>query len=202
MVLRLAAAIVALSNAVLAAQTPAQIADCKVFKVWHFTGSAEGWRPDHNVGPFTIKNGVLSFTNIGSDPWIINTDFGSPDCSKYGRLGIMMRASVSGQNQVYFATDNSKLGEDTVVTCPIRGDGKFHFCEFDLAKLATWTGKLKVLRIDPVNGGSQVGAKVDIDWIALYQAPARIAMGKPYVCRENDAAMRCRALSSSRPRGL
>ena len=164
-----------------AAQTPPEVADCKVFKVWQFTNSAEGWRPDNNVGPFSIKSGVLSFTNTGPDPWIINASLGAPDCSKYGRLGIKMRSSVGGSNQVYFATDKSKLGEGAVATCSVRGDGKFHFYEIDLSQLRTWTGKLAVLRIDPVNGGFEVGAKVDIDWIALYQAPARIMLGRPEV---------------------
>ncbi len=189
MIPRLMVALIALSVAALSAQLPPEIADCKVYKLWQFSQSAEGWRPDHNVGPFAVKDGVLSFTNTGPDPWIINGDLGAPDCSRYGRLGIMMRSSVSGQNQIYFATDKSKLGEGTVLHCPIRGDGKYHFCEIDLARLPTWTGKLQVLRIDPVNGGSEVGAKVDIDWIALYRAPARITMGRPYVYRKDDAAV-------------
>ena len=188
MLARLTAVFVALSVSA-AAQTPPEIADCKVAKLWQFANSAEGWRPDNNVGPFSIKNGIASFTNTGPDPWIINADLQAPDTSLCGRLGIKMRSSVSGQNQVYFATDKSALGEGTVATCSVRGDGKFHFYEIDLSQLATWTGKLTALRIDPVNGGSEVGAKVDIDWIALYRVPARIAMGRPYVYRKDNAAI-------------
>lgn len=177
------------------AAPPPEIADCKVFKVWQFTKSAEGWRPGSNVGPFSVKNGVLSFTMTGPDPGIVNTSPGSADCSRYGRLGIKMRSSASGSNQVYFGTNKSTLGEGTVATCSLRGDGKYHFCEVDLSQLKTWTGKLTVLRIDPVNGTGEIGAKVDIEWIALYQVPARLRFGRPKV--EGDWEGRWRTVSFS-----
>lgn len=161
------------------AATPTEIADCKVYKVWQFADSADGWRPDHNVSPFKIKGGVLSFANTGGDPWIINFEVGGADTSKYGFLGMRMRSSASGTNQVFFATDKSALSEGTSLSFAVKGDGQFHFYEVNLSKLKTWTGKLNVLRIDTVNGGLEVGAKVDIDWIALYQTPARIVLGRP-----------------------
>jgi hypothetical protein len=181
MLMRMSIALIALSVYAAAAPLPPEIADCKVYKIWQFSNSSEGWRPDNNVGPFSISNGVLSFTNTGPDPWIINTDLGGPDTSRYSRVGIKMRSSVGGSNQVYFATDKSKMGESGSVTTPAKADGKFHFYEIDLSQLKSWTGKLEVLRIDPVNGGSEVGAKVDIDWIALYQPPARLVFGFPSI---------------------
>lgn len=165
---------------------PREIADCKVFKLWQFSKSAEGWRPGANVGPFSVKNGVLSFRNTGPDPGIVNMSPGAADCSRYGRLGIMMRSSVGGSNQVYFGTSKSVLGGDTVATCSLRGDGKYHFCEVDLSQIKTWNGKLTVLRIDPVNGTGEADAKVDIAWIALYQVPARIELERPEVADDYD----------------
>jgi len=169
-----------------AAPVPPELKDCKIHKIWPCSALNEGWRPDHNVSAFSVKNGILSFTNTGSDPWIINTTPGSADTSSYHFLGIKMRSSVSGSNQIYFATDESPLGESTVIQCPVRGDGQFHFYEVNLSQLKTWKGKLTTLRIDPVNGGSEVGAKVDIDWIALYQVPARITIGRPYTWHDGS----------------
>ncbi len=161
------------------AAPPIEIAGSKVYKLWQFSRSAEGWRPDHNVGPFSIKDGILTFTNTGTDPWIINAEIGGADTSKYGFFGIRMRSSVPGTNQVFFATDESPLAESTSLSFPVRGDGQWHFYEVNLSKLKTWRGKLDVIRIDTVNGGSEVGARIDIDWIALYQPPARLEFGRP-----------------------
>ena len=169
---------------------PPEIADCKVYRIWQFANSPEGWRPDHNVGAFSVKNGILSFTNTGSDPWILITDLGAPDTSRYGRVGIKMRSSARGSNQVYFATDKSNMGESGAAASSARGDGKFHFYEIDLSQLASWTGKLTTLRIDPVNGGWEIGAKVDIYWIALYQTPAKITLGRPKVYLDKYGVVR------------
>ena len=169
-----------------AADLPPEIADCKIFKIWRFDQGpvlslSKDWKPDHNVSPFEIKDGLLTFENIGPDPWILNGQLGGPDASKFRFLGIKMRSSKDGQNQVYFGTDkHAGPSEQTVVTYPITGDGKFHFYETDMSQVPTWDGKVRVLRIDTVNGADEIGARIDIEWIALYQVPARITIGRPY----------------------
>lgn len=173
--------LIALCVRALAADLPTEIADCKVFKIWDFSKDAGGWKPDHNTGAFTVKNGILSFANTGSDPWIINTDPGSSDTTKYGFIGIKMRTSAEGQNQVYFGTDKSPgLAEGKMATCSIRADGRFHLCEIDMSQLKTWDGKVNLLRLDLANGAGESGARIEIDWIAIYQVPARISIGRPY----------------------
>jgi len=164
-----------------AASLPPEIADCKVFKLWNFQKDSGGWRPDHNVGRFSISNGILSFELTGDDPWIVNTDPGRADTARFHFLGIKMRSSAAGSNQLYFTTDASPaFGEDKAVRYQIVGDSKFHFYEADLSQLKTWTGQLTALRIDPANGPLEKGAKIEIDWIALYQQPARLVAGRPY----------------------
>lgn len=160
---------------------PQEIAGYKVFKIWNFDKSADGWKPDHNTGKFTLANSVLSFSNTGADPWIINNTPGGLDASKYRYIGIKMRTSAKGtQNQVYFATTKAPIGASGVALSPIISDGKYHFYEIDMSQVPAWKGKVTALRIDCVNGMEEANAKVDIDWIAAYQMPARLSVGRPY----------------------
>ena len=183
----------AISTACSAAGVPREIADCKVHRVWHFDKSAEGWHPDHNVGEFSVKDGVLSFENTGPDPWIINrSDLDEMDTSAYGFIGIKMRSSASGSNQIYFGTSVSPdTAQDKELDYSIAGDDEFRFYEVDFSVLKTWTGKLTTLRIDPANGRGEVGAKIGIDWIALYQVPARLTMGRPYAGNDDEGVFVC-----------
>lgn len=168
-------------TAACAAQIPAEIADCKVHKIWRFDKSAEDWIPDHNVTPFIIENGILSFTNTGFDPWIANNRIGGIDTSKCKFIGFKMRADVNGANQLYFGTDKSPgAGECKVALLDIQASDEFEFYEMNMSRLPAWDGKLTSLRLDSANGGSEKGAKVEIDWIAIYQVPARINFGLPH----------------------
>lgn len=165
-----------------AAALPPEISDCRVFKVWDFANSAQGWRPDHNVSEFTVKDGVLSFENTGPDPWITLDNPGGPDASNYTFIGIKMRSSAPGNNQFYFGTDKSPgAGEGRVAWHSIVASEDFRFYEISMSHLPAWNGRVTLLRLDPANGGSEIGARIEIDWIALYQVPARLAMGRPYV---------------------
>lgn len=178
--LAMCAAIGAAAVTVRAAELPREIADCHIYKIWQFDTSVEGWVADHNVSRFTVKDGILSFRNTGTDPWILNSQIGGPDTADYHFLGIKMRSSAPGANQIYFATDRYPISERTVVHYQVSGDGRFHFYEVDLSQLETWSGAVKLIRIDPVNGTGEQGAQIDIDWIALYQVPARLMPGRPY----------------------
>lgn len=168
-------------NSMAASQLPAEIADCKVYKIWQFDSDAGGWVADHNVSPFKITNGILSFENTGPDPWIINRDIGAPDARSFRYLGIKMRSSKDGHNQIYFSTDKHPvMSEQSVVQCPVVASDDFRFYEIDMSRVSTWDGRVEILRLDPANGSDEVGARIEIDWIALYQVPARITIGRPY----------------------
>jgi hypothetical protein len=164
-----------------AGQLPPELAGCRVYKVWSFDGDTEGWVADHNVTSFTLSRGMLKFKTTGPDPWIVNSTFRKFDASKYRFLGIKMRSSVGGTNQIYFATTKSPTFSDRSLSMiPVPSDGKMHFYQIDLSKSPGWQGQVTSLRIDPANGSGEVGAELEIDWIAIYQVPARLAMGRPY----------------------
>ncbi|MDO8587247.1 MAG: hypothetical protein Q7T82_09425 [Armatimonadota bacterium] len=168
-----------------AGAVPRELAGCKIIKLWHFDSGAQGWQPDHNVSRFTPKNGILSFRNTGFDPWIINRNPGIADASKCSFIGIKMRSSVTGANQLYFGTRESPiLSERQEADCGVLGDGQFHLYELNLGRLKTWKGKITQLRFDIANGGLEKGAKIDVDWIALYQIPPRISLGRPEITRD------------------
>lgn len=172
------------------AAPPIDLRGCRIGKLWDFHGGADGWRADHNVGDFHAGQGALAFRNTGPDPWIINTDVGIADVSPFHFLGIRMRSNRSGSNQIYFVTDRSPaMGEDKVLSVPVIGDGEYHTYVIDMSALKTWAGKLTTLRIDPVNGGEEIGAHIDIDWIAIYQTPAELSMGRPYAGIDGDRVM-------------
>ena len=45
--------------------------------------------------------------------------------------------------------------------------------EYDAAR-KVWNGTIDRLRIDPIEGKAGHGGQVEIDWIALFQVPARV----------------------------
>lgn len=166
---------------------PPEIADCKIAAIWQFNtdGDAEGWVADHNVSPLVVKGGLCTFELTGSDPWILRPNL-DIDTAGYGFVGVKMRSDREGSNQIYFATSEKGFGENGVITYHVQGDEKFHFYESEMSALKTWTGRLSSLRLDPVNGANEKGAKVDVDWIAVYQVPARLKLGRLVCFLEND----------------
>ena len=66
----------------LCAETPSELHGFDIVKLWQFDASSEGWKPDHNVSPFTINNGTISFRNTGFDPWIIYSPSEEIDVSR------------------------------------------------------------------------------------------------------------------------
>ena len=191
MLLRLAAIVllIFLTRALCAAE-PAELLGSRIVKLWQFDNSAEGWEPDHNVSALTVRNGAISFRNTGFDPWILNRSPDVDDVSKCGFLGLRMRSSAPGSNQVYFVTDKSPdpaANGDASIT--VIGDGRFHFYEIPMSKLPSWQGRLSMLRLDPANGGREQQAEIEIDWIALYQTPPRIRVDRPSVVRTDAGSV-------------
>ncbi|MHB1002135.1 MAG: hypothetical protein ACYC27_23080 [Armatimonadota bacterium] len=175
----IAVILISISASVQAAPPP-ELQGYRISKIWDFSDSQESWVPDHNVSKFLIKDSLISFSNTGPDPWIINPKL-ALNTDKFSFLAIRMRSSNSGSNQIYFTTSESpNMGERNVTAHSVIGDGEFHVYTVDMSQLPTWNGTLTCLRIDTINGGQEVGAKVDIDWIALYQMPANVVMGRPY----------------------
>lgn len=180
----IAVILISISASVQAAPPP-ELQGYRISKIWDFNDSQESWVPDHNVSKFLIKDSLISFSNTGPDPWIINPKL-ELNTSKFSFLAIRMRSSNSGSNQIYFTTSESPImGERNVIAHSVIGDGDFHVYTVDMSQLPTWKGTLTCLRIDTVNGGQEVGAKIDIDWIALYQTPANIVMVRPYAGMKN-----------------
>lgn len=174
-----------LCQSTLPAAVPPELEGCKVFRVWDFATDDGGWKPDHNVGPFKIADGILSFENVGTDPWIVNRSV-SFAASDYKFVGIKMRTSVLGWTQVFFGTDELGGPAAGMSTQSARTWGPgFRFYEYDMSGAPLWDGKISLLRIDAVNGGGEIGAKVDIDWIAVYQPVGpTLRVGRPYAGRD------------------
>lgn len=179
---------------------PPELAGCKVFRIWHFDSDAEGWVPDRNVGHFTLDSGILRFVNTGADPWIVNRSPGGFEASGFSCIGIKMRSSVSGTNEIYFSTDKHPgPASGTVVRGPAVGGRDFVFHEYDMSQCRLWDGKVNLLRFDLANGPREAGAQVEIDWIAVYQpAKPKIAVGMPYAGRDRDGVFVCVPVTNAR----
>lgn len=139
----------------------------------------EGWRGSASVAPLTVTDGVLSARLIGADPQLIGPRV-DIDADTYEYLGLRLRSSVDGLTQIYFSVAGvGGFSADRLITVPMTRSDSFVTYELDLRDVPAWTGRVEDLRIDPVNGANEVGADVEIDWIAVYRAPTRLVPFAP-----------------------
>lgn len=155
------------------------VAQCWRFDRDHDT---EGWLASDGVAPLDVHKGTLEIRNVASDPQILGPPIDARGAD-YQMLALRCRSTSSGTTQVYFS-GGTEFVEEQVIQFSMRGDGRWHTYSIDLRSVEHWSRPLGRMRIDPVNGDHEVGAEVEIDWIALYQAAAAIA---PLLPRWKDA---------------
>jgi hypothetical protein len=145
----------------------------ELVRIWSFDkdGDALGWAAAEHIAPLEVRGGALLVRNVGPDPQFVGPALDA-DASNYQFLALRCRSSAAGETQIYF----SKVGDEVFreeqgLSVPMKGDGEWHTYQVDLRPLREWSGMLRRLRIDPVNGKAEVGARLEIDWIGLYSVP-------------------------------
>jgi hypothetical protein len=123
-------------------------------------------------------NDYYVFTATGSDPYLsIDTPVENADDIKW----VKIRAkNVSGADKLeLFAlrNDQSYVSGNSNVQISLKKDNEWHEYVFNLQEInkqiknletSLWTGRLKWLRLDPMQSGEKNGSKIYIDYVAFF----------------------------------
>jgi len=161
---------------------------------WRFdAGDLGGWHATHNLTPLEVVDGVLRTRATGPDAnMAVAPDVDAADVS---HLVVRMRSSQAGMCQIYFATSehgDPAQNDVPVFACPV--DREFREYSVRLAGCRGWSGRVGVLRIDPVNGGGE-SADIELDWIRLIRQAPRLtidsfAADDPWVSPGDEVTLR------------
>ena len=186
---------------------PAWTAESVLYR-WDFERDAEGWRAEHDVAGLAARDGVLRFSTTGRDAYI-SVAGGRRPVARANVLRFRMRSNRAGQTQVHFSTTASpNPAAHEVPFVEVEGDNQWRTYEVRMLGLDGWSGRLTMLRLDPVNPAAD--ARVEIDWVELATlapllrierlAPdrTRIAPGERFVLRFSvrnaGGPMECRSV--------
>ena len=149
--------------------------------VWRFDreGDSEGWMASDGVAPLEVRGGTLSIHNVGADPRILGPVLWS-SAPRYPFLALRCRSNVAGKTQIYYSKDEVGFIPEQMIEVLTLGDGAWHCYRIDLRTVRNWSGLIRRLRLDPVNGPAEIGATLEIDWIALYQDAVWCTPRLPY----------------------
>lgn len=147
-----------------------EIEGMKIVRAWRFDrpGDSEGWQAIDGVAPLEVRDGALLVRNTGPDPQLSGPQLWT-SALQFQFLALRCRASAPGVTQIYYSKDDAGFREEQLLPVRMLGDGQWHSYRIDLRVVRNWFGTIRRLRLDPLNGTSEVGARLEIDWIALYQ---------------------------------
>lgn len=127
-------------------------------------GNMQGWVPNGVVSNAKVKNGILSFQSVGTDP--VFTQNCSLKAEDYPYLHIKIKnATDGGTFQLYFGTtDKPGISAEKMVSVNISANSE-EFIEYtaDMRTNSNWKGTVNQLRMDPTNRQG----KVEIDYVIL-----------------------------------
>lgn len=157
------------------AGTPPELDKARIGCLWNFDSTnTAGWHAVSNISEMRTSGGVMSVQSRGADPYIVGPRI-ELEAAAFPHVALRCRSNVEGVTQIFYETHaTAGFREEQMVPIAMHGDNQFHVYEIDMRALPQWKGTIARLRVDPVNGVSESVARVDIDWIAAYQAPARI----------------------------
>ena len=134
---------------------------------WEFNtpGDDEGWGSVMGMTEVRAEGGSLKATTTSDDPAF----FGPPveiDAARYRRVLVRMRVDMPGQGQLFWRTTLAQESEATSYSFPLAADGEFHEYALPVGEVATWSGRVLRLRLDPCFTRS---AHVEIDYIRVVE---------------------------------
>ncbi|MDH5406262.1 MAG: sulfatase [Candidatus Aminicenantes bacterium] len=126
----------------------------------------EGWIPANDIKDVEVKNGILRMRATGIDPYMIKPI--NIDSSRITAIFIRMKVSMGNMAYLYWKNDQfPTFSLKTAYLLEFIPDDKFHDYYIFVEDIANWTGRLKILRLDPTNEESVI----EIDEILLLNIP-------------------------------
>lgn len=112
----------------------------------------------------TVSGGALNLTINQDDPGIVSPDLLGLDPSTHQHVEVRMRNQTNdSQMVIYFITDDQTDydGVKRVAMNVSANDTDFHTYSVDMGSSASWTGRIRQIRIDPVQGTSTGLVSID-----------------------------------------
>lgn len=121
-----------------------------------------GWRPTHDLAPFSLADGCLVVTTTGPDPYMVRSNC-NLDGNSVNRVHVRMAVSAGDATQWFWATEDAPtMAEDKKIDTPIQADGEFHDYYFDVGAHELWRGKkITAIRLDPTSGAAKANIRID-----------------------------------------
>lgn len=131
-----------------------------------FEADEEGWQAAHDLSEPVVRDGVLTMTVTGPDPYVVRSNMDVP-AEKAPVVIIRMAVSpqCTGGLQVFWTTaDSPNYEEAKSLRTSLIADGQMHEYRLPMSSHPMWAGKrITGFRLDP--GGGPPGVSVKIDYV-------------------------------------
>ena len=130
-------------------------------------GNLEEWGGLNSLGEAVVKDGTLTMTFTGEDPFFVRSWVRIP-ADTYTKIKVRMKLPPCNKEGQFFWTtgDSPGFADDKYMNFGVVPDGAWHEYEIPVATHAMWKGHpIRAIRLDPTTGGATPGSKVEIDWI-------------------------------------
>ncbi|PAW79164.1 MAG: hypothetical protein B9S32_04200 [Verrucomicrobia bacterium Tous-C9LFEB] len=132
----------------------------------------EGWSINYQMATLTQSGGFLNGTISGSNSSLISRDGYAIDATQYKLIKVRMKNSTTGTSaKIYFTTTTDGVfSESKAVTFPlIANDPGYTEYNINMGSIASWSGKIRQLRFDPVETNATTGS-FSLDYIKVVDA--------------------------------
>lgn len=141
-------------------------------KQWSFetTGDSEGWVLEKQIDPLVVTDGSLKGTATGTDPGIRSADALNIEAVNVPYIRIRMSSDIDSGGQMFFITNtDANWDEAKSMSFTVKRNTAGGFSDYilDTWKNPRWTGKIRSIRIDPLNSPGSFA----IDDIGLVDSP-------------------------------
>ncbi|MHB1000690.1 MAG: ankyrin repeat domain-containing protein [Armatimonadota bacterium] len=133
-------------------------------KLWYdFTDSAEGWGNANDIGDMEVKDGVVTGTATGGDPYLIRGNM-RVNAEGVSKVVVRVKAGAGGGGvKFYFVTDSSPVWDEakSARTENVGADGNWHEYTLPIGQNQNWKGIVTGIRINPTCLKANIPFSVD-----------------------------------------
>ena len=127
---------------------------------WTFDADAEGWRPEHDLGPLEVRDGSLVCAPTGGDPYL-STALMSVPAADFTKVVVRCRlpqdkAAAPSSFQVFWRTQEGGYVPERSATASLPPGRDWHEVVVNVGEVAAWRTMLTGLRIDPPGAGLEI----------------------------------------------
>lgn len=121
---------------------------------WDFAAGANGWSQGFGLSSFSASDGVLKGSSTASDFAVMSPDNLSVGLDGISFIKVRMKCDKSGTMEIFYTTDASgTFVQNNSVNAAVTASDDFADYYLSCGTKATFAGKLRQLRIDPLGTG-------------------------------------------------